>query len=135
MMHSRGLETHYKVVVVSPFAGLNAVKRHQRVYAAVGELTGDVRRALRAAQFDVTKRPGFGAKRQMLVGRFIGANPFGLRRTFDFPWMTQRNRRRSARLSSGFQVWIRSCDECPVQRRFGSLRWRWLAMCCPVSLW
>ena len=42
-MHSRGLETHYKVVVVSPlFAGLNAVKRHQRVYAAVGELMGQI---------------------------------------------------------------------------------------------
>ena len=42
-MHSRGLETHYKVVVVSAlFAGLNAVKRHQRVYAAVGELMGQV---------------------------------------------------------------------------------------------
>ena len=42
-MHSRGLETHYKVVVVSAlFAGLNAVKRHQRVYAAVGELMGQI---------------------------------------------------------------------------------------------
>ncbi len=38
-MHSRGLETHFKAVVVSPvFAGLNAVKRHQAVYAALGEL-------------------------------------------------------------------------------------------------
>jgi BolA protein len=42
-MHSRGLETHYKVVVVSAlFAGLNLVKRHQRVYAAVGELMGQI---------------------------------------------------------------------------------------------
>ena len=40
-MHSRGLETHYKAVVVSPqFAGLNAVKRHQKVYASLGELMG-----------------------------------------------------------------------------------------------
>ena len=40
-MHSRGLETHYKAVIVSPlFAGLNAVKRHQKVYATVGELMG-----------------------------------------------------------------------------------------------
>jgi len=40
-MHSRGLETHFKVVLVSPlFAGLNAVKRHQRVYASLGELMG-----------------------------------------------------------------------------------------------
>ncbi|HLD65514.1 MAG TPA: BolA family protein [Pseudomonas sp.] len=42
-MHSRGLQTHYKVVLVSPlFAGLNAVKRHQRVYASLGELMGQV---------------------------------------------------------------------------------------------
>lgn len=40
-MHSRGEESHFKVEVVSPlFAGLNAVKRHQRVYAALGELMG-----------------------------------------------------------------------------------------------
>ncbi len=42
-MHSRGLETHYKAVIVSPvFAELNAVKRHQRVYACLGELMGQV---------------------------------------------------------------------------------------------
>ena len=42
-MHSRGLETHYKAVIVSPaFAGLNAVKRHQKVYATVGELMGPI---------------------------------------------------------------------------------------------
>ncbi|MDM8349963.1 BolA family transcriptional regulator [Pseudomonas sp. sp1636] len=42
-MHSRGLETHYKVVIASPaFAGLNAVKRHQKVYASLGELTSQV---------------------------------------------------------------------------------------------
>ena len=42
-MHSRGLETHYKAVIVSPlFDGLNAVKRHQKVYAAVGELMGQI---------------------------------------------------------------------------------------------
>ena len=42
-MHSRGLETHYKAVIVSPaFAGLNAVKRHQKVYATVGELMGQL---------------------------------------------------------------------------------------------
>ncbi len=40
-MHSRGLETHYKVVLVSSaFEGLNAVKRHQKVYATLGELMG-----------------------------------------------------------------------------------------------
>ncbi len=40
-MHSRGLETHFKAVVVSPaFAGLNAVKRHQKVYATLGDLMG-----------------------------------------------------------------------------------------------
>lgn len=42
-MHSRGLETHYKAVIVSPaFAGLNAVRRHQKVYATVGELMGQI---------------------------------------------------------------------------------------------
>ena len=42
-MHSRGQETHYKAVIVSEqFAGLNAVKRHQRVYATLGELMGQV---------------------------------------------------------------------------------------------
>ena len=42
-MHSRGLETHYKAVIVSElFAGLNAVKRHQKAYAAVGELMGQI---------------------------------------------------------------------------------------------
>lgn len=40
-MHSRGEESHFKVVLVSPlFAGLNAVKRHQKVYATLGELMG-----------------------------------------------------------------------------------------------
>ncbi len=40
-MHSRGQQTHYKAVIVSPlFAGLNAVKRHQKVYATLGELMG-----------------------------------------------------------------------------------------------
>jgi BolA family transcriptional regulator, general stress-responsive regulator len=38
-MHSRGQETHYKAVIVSDqFDGLNAVKRHQRAYAAMGDL-------------------------------------------------------------------------------------------------
>ncbi|MGP0174674.1 BolA family protein [Pseudomonas sp. NCHU5208] len=42
-MHSRGLETHYKAVIVSPlFAGLNAVKRHQKAYATVGELMSQI---------------------------------------------------------------------------------------------
>ncbi|WP_079201492.1 BolA family transcriptional regulator [Pseudomonas sp. CC6-YY-74] len=42
-MHSRGLETHYKAVIVSlAFAGLNAVKRHQKVYASLGELMSQV---------------------------------------------------------------------------------------------
>ena len=41
-MHSRGLETHYKAVIVSPaFAGLNSVKRHQKVYATLGALMGE----------------------------------------------------------------------------------------------
>lgn len=38
-MHSRGQETHYKAVIVSEqFAGLNAVKRHQKAYGAMGDL-------------------------------------------------------------------------------------------------
>ncbi|MCJ0974457.1 BolA family transcriptional regulator [Pseudomonas sp. PS1] len=38
-MHSRGQETHYKAVIVSEqFAGLNPVKRHQKAYAAMGDL-------------------------------------------------------------------------------------------------
>lgn len=40
-MHSRGLQTHFKAVVVSEqFAGLNSVKRHQKVYATLGDLMG-----------------------------------------------------------------------------------------------
>ncbi len=42
-MHSRGLETHYKVVLVTPlFVGLSAVKRHQRIYACLGPLMDQV---------------------------------------------------------------------------------------------
>lgn len=38
-MHSRGVETHYKAVVVcEEFAGLSVVKRHQQVYACLGDL-------------------------------------------------------------------------------------------------
>ena len=41
-MHSRGLQTHYKAVVVSQqFEGLNRVKRHQKVYGTLGELMGE----------------------------------------------------------------------------------------------
>jgi BolA family transcriptional regulator, general stress-responsive regulator len=36
-----GKESHFKVVIVSEiFAGLRLVQRHQKVYAAVGELLG-----------------------------------------------------------------------------------------------
>lgn len=42
-MHSRGLETHYKAVVVSDaFAGKSAIRRHQAVYAALGGLMGEL---------------------------------------------------------------------------------------------
>jgi BolA protein len=42
-MHSRGLETHYKAIVVSDvFAGKLPVRRHQAVYAALGGLMGEV---------------------------------------------------------------------------------------------
>lgn len=38
-MHSRGLQTHFKAVLVSgQFEGLNRVKRHQKVYATLGDL-------------------------------------------------------------------------------------------------
>ncbi|BAP41062.1 BolA/IbaG family iron-sulfur metabolism protein [Pseudomonas sp. 21LCFQ02] len=38
-MHSRGQETHYKAILVcESFQGLNAVKRHQKVYATLGGL-------------------------------------------------------------------------------------------------
>ena len=41
-MHSRGLQTHYKAVVVSAqFEGLNRVKRHQKVYATLGSLMSE----------------------------------------------------------------------------------------------
>ncbi|WP_347901381.1 BolA family protein [Pseudomonas purpurea] len=41
-MHSRGLQTHFKAVVVSEqFAGLNSVKRHQKVYATLGDLMSE----------------------------------------------------------------------------------------------
>ena len=42
-MHSRGLETHYKAVVVSEaFAGKRAVQRHQLVYRTLGPLMGEI---------------------------------------------------------------------------------------------
>lgn len=38
-MHSRGTETHYKAVIVSDaFDSLGQVKRHQKVYAALGDI-------------------------------------------------------------------------------------------------
>lgn len=38
-MHSRGDNSHFKVVVVADeFADMSKVKRHQRVYAVMGEL-------------------------------------------------------------------------------------------------
>ncbi|KJK19569.1 BolA family protein [Pseudomonas sp. NPDC087612] len=41
-MHSRGQQTHYKAVLVSEqFEGLNSVKRHQKVYATLGELMSE----------------------------------------------------------------------------------------------
>jgi len=37
--HSRGEQTHFKAVIVSAsFDGLNPVKRHQQVYACLGDL-------------------------------------------------------------------------------------------------
>ena len=41
-MHSRGLQTHFKAVLVSSqFEGLNRVKRHQKVYAILGDLMSE----------------------------------------------------------------------------------------------
>ena len=38
-MHSRGQESHFKVVLVSAeFTGVRKVQRHQKVYAALGDL-------------------------------------------------------------------------------------------------
>ncbi|HET6395947.1 MAG TPA: BolA family protein [Pseudoxanthomonas sp.] len=38
-MHSRGRETHYKAVIVSPaFEGRRPLQRHQAAYAAMGGL-------------------------------------------------------------------------------------------------
>lgn len=38
-MHSRGPESHFKVVLVSEvFAGARQVQRHQKVYGALGDL-------------------------------------------------------------------------------------------------
>ena len=43
-MHSRGLETHYKAVVVGDaFAGKRAVQRHQLVYRTLGPLMTQIR--------------------------------------------------------------------------------------------
>lgn len=42
-MHSRGLETHYKAVVVGEaFAGKRAVQRHQLVYRTLGPLMQEI---------------------------------------------------------------------------------------------
>ncbi len=42
-MHSRGLETHYKAVIVSAaFEGKRAIQRHQAAYAAMGTLMQQV---------------------------------------------------------------------------------------------
>lgn len=41
--HANGYESHYKVTLVSPdFIGLNSLKRHQRVYAAMGSLMSQI---------------------------------------------------------------------------------------------
>lgn len=37
--HSKGSDTHFKVVIVSPaFEGVSSVRRHQLVYGALGDL-------------------------------------------------------------------------------------------------
>ena len=53
---------------------LRAVAAHSRHGARIATFTaaGAVRRGLTAAGFDVEKRPGFGAKRDQIIGRFSG---------------------------------------------------------------
>jgi len=42
-MHSRGLETHYKAVIVSDvFQGQRPLPRHQKVYRTLGALMGEI---------------------------------------------------------------------------------------------
>ena len=42
-MHSRGLETHYKAVIVGEaFAGKRPVQRHQLVYRSLGPLMQEI---------------------------------------------------------------------------------------------
>ncbi|TWT20236.1 BolA family transcriptional regulator [Luteimonas marina] len=42
-MHSRGLETHYKAIIVGEtFAGKRAVQRHQLVYRTLGPLMQEI---------------------------------------------------------------------------------------------
>jgi len=42
-MHSRGLETHYKAVIVGEaFTGKRAVQRHQLVYRTLGPLMQEI---------------------------------------------------------------------------------------------
>ncbi|MCR6686327.1 BolA family protein [Pseudoxanthomonas sp.] len=42
-LHSRGLETHYKAVIVSDaFEGKRAIQRHQAAYDALGGLMGQI---------------------------------------------------------------------------------------------
>jgi len=42
-MHSRGLETHYKAVIVSDtFTGQRALQRHQRVYRTLAGLMDEI---------------------------------------------------------------------------------------------
>ncbi|WP_366141857.1 tRNA (5-methylaminomethyl-2-thiouridine)(34)-methyltransferase MnmD [Propionivibrio sp.] len=49
---------------------------------ATWSVAGTVRQSLRSAQFDVTRRPGFSGKRQMLIGRYGPADSiFQFRRT------------------------------------------------------
>lgn len=42
-MHARGTQTHYKAVIASErFEGLPLIRRHQAVYAALGDLMGQL---------------------------------------------------------------------------------------------
>lgn len=59
---------------------------------ATWSVAGDVREGLRRAGFTVEKAPGFGAKRQMLIGRFTGPGSTDLANTPTAPGSPRRAR-------------------------------------------
>jgi BolA protein len=65
-MHSRGQETHFKVViVVDQFNGLRSVKRQQLVYAAIKDLFEQGLHALSQVTFTPEEWAQDGAQQKM----------------------------------------------------------------------